>query len=96
MNDMTLDDSSMIARNETLVAAQVGDQAMLMDLDSGAMFQLNRTGARIWELVETPQTLADLVATLEQSFPGGGDTLRGDVAAFVAQMRETGLIEITA
>ncbi|CAN5288570.1 hypothetical protein BH10PSE14_BH10PSE14_37070 [soil metagenome] len=96
MNDMTLDDGSMIARNDTLVAAQVGDQTMLMDLDSGAMFQLNRTGARIWELVETPQKLADLVATLERSFPGGGDTLRGDVTAFVAQMGATGLIEITA
>ncbi|MFA5966784.1 MAG: PqqD family protein [Sphingomonas sp.] len=96
MNDMTLDDGSMIARNEALVAAQVGDQAMLMDLDSGAMFQLNRTGARIWELVETPCTLADLIAALERGFPGGGDTLRDDVVAFVAQMRETGLLEISA
>lgn len=96
MNDMTLDYGSMIARNEALVAAQVGDQAMLMDLDSGAMFQLNRTGARIWSLVETPCKLADLVVALERSFPGGGDTLRDDVVAFVAQMRETGLLEISA
>jgi hypothetical protein len=96
MNDTTLDDDSVIARSATLVAAQVGDQTMLMDLDSGTMFQLNRTGARIWDLVETPRSLADLVATLEQSFPGGGDTLRDDVAAFVAQMRETGLLDVSA
>ncbi|MEG3147373.1 PqqD family protein [Sphingomonas sp. RT2P30] len=96
MTDMTLDDDSMIARRATLIAAQIEEQAMLMDLESGAMFQLNRTGARIWDLVEAPRTLADLVATLAQRFPDAGETLRDDVAAFVAQMRDTGLLEISA
>ncbi|MDH7972653.1 PqqD family protein [Sphingomonas sp. AR_OL41] len=96
MTDMNLDGDSMIARRATLIAAQIEEQAMLMDLESGAMFQLNRTAARIWDLVEAPRTLADLVATLAQRFPDAGDTLRDDVAAFVAQMRDTGLLEISA
>ncbi len=96
MTDMTLEYDSMIARRATLVAAQIEEQAMVMDLESGAMFQLNRTGARIWDLLETPRTLADLVAILAQRFPDAGDTLRDDVAAFVAQMRDTGLLEISA
>ncbi len=96
MTENILENHSMIARRETLVAAHIEDQAMLMDLDSGAMFQLNRTGARIWDLVEQPCSFADLVAALEKRFPATGASLRDDVAAFVLQMRDTGLLQVTA
>lgn len=95
MSDTVIDDMSMIARRASLVAADVGNETVLMDLESGTMFQLNRTGARIWDLVETPRTLADLLAALAQRFPDGGAAMREDVVDFVGRMAASKLIELS-
>ena len=55
-----IDDGTMLRRKAAVVSADVADDAILLDIDSGYFFQLNRTGTRIWTFVEAPQTLGAL------------------------------------
>lgn len=91
-----IQDGDLISRNASVVAADTVDEAILIDIDSGYFFQLNRTAARIWQLVEQPQSFADLCAALQARFKSAPENFRAEVAEFVSDMRERGLIKVGA
>ncbi|MES2055847.1 MAG: PqqD family protein [Pseudomonadota bacterium] len=90
----SIEDTALISRKPTLIAADVADEAILLDVDSGYFFQLNKTAARIWSLVEEPRTLSDLYAQLEKVFAVDAATCRREAVEFVVQMRDRGLLVI--
>lgn len=89
---MDMTEQTRISRRDTVVSADVGDDAILLDIDSGYFFQLNRTAARIWGLLENPQTLGDLTASLQSSFTADGESILADVHAFVADLVDRGIV----
>ena len=56
------------------------------------MMTLNATGAYIWELLETEQTVQSLVDALVERYEVQPDTARTDVEAFLEKLRPTGAI----
>jgi hypothetical protein len=93
---MPFADNAMISRKPTLIAADVADEAILLDVDSGYFFQLNPTASRIWNLVETPRPLSELCDEMGRTFAVDAETCRSDVHEFVADMRDRGLLLIDA
>jgi len=89
-----IDENVLIGRKPTLVSADVVDEAILLDVDSGYFFQLNKTAARIWGLVETPRPLSALYAELEQAYDVDAATCRSDAAAFIADLLDRELLVI--
>lgn len=94
MTQAALSDETRIGRRDSVVSADVADDAILLDIDSGYFFQLNRTAARIWSLLETPLTFGRLCASLGQEFGIDADVCRADVQEFVADLNERGIVEL--
>lgn len=90
----TIDDTTMVRRKAAVVGADVADDAILLDIDSGYFFQLNSTGAKIWAFVEQPQTLGALTDHMAASYKVDAETCRSDVAEFVADLIERGVLEV--
>jgi len=91
-----IQDSDLISRSASVVAADTADEAILIDIDSGYFFQLNKSAARIWTLVEQPKSFSDLCVALQGMFDAAPETCRGDVAEFVADMQDRGLLKVGA
>ena len=89
-----IDDTMMVSRHQTMIAADVGDEAVILDIQSGYFFQLNRTAARIWALLESPISVGDLCASMAESHSVDPALCRDDVVEFIADMRERELIAI--
>lgn len=96
MVDITLGDGDLISRRASIIAADTVDQAILLDIDSGDFFQLNKSAARIWNLVEQPISFADLCASLEEKFEIGAADCRLDVAHFVGELCERRILIVHA
>lgn len=96
MTATPLDDLAVISRKQSLIAADVADEAILLDVDSGYFFQLNKSAARIWSLIETPKSLAELHAALIQAFSVDPELCRSEMREFVDDMHSRGLVEIVA
>jgi hypothetical protein len=94
MNDAVLNEETLISRRETIVAADVADDAILLDIDSGYFFQLNKSAARIWNLLETPKTFASLCADLQQAFQAGDSSISADAREFVFDLQQRGIIDL--
>lgn len=89
-----IDDAMMVSRSQNMIAADVGDEAVILDIQSGYFFQLNRTAAGIWALLESPISAAELCARMAEAHSVDPALCRGDVIEFIADMRERGLIAI--
>lgn len=90
----TIGDMTMLRRKAAVVGADVADDAILLDIDTGYFFQLNVTGAKIWAFVEQPQTLGALTDHMAASYKVDAETCRSDVAEFVADLIDRGVLEI--
>jgi hypothetical protein len=66
--------------------------AVLLNLDTGVYFGLNPVGARVWELLETPRSQAELQATIAEEFEVNLDVALADVREFLASLEERDLL----
>ncbi len=89
-----IDDEMMVSRSQNMIAADVGNEAVILDIQSGYFFQLNRTAAGIWALLEAPVSAGALCAKMAEAYSVDPAVCRGDVMEFIADMRDRGLIAI--
>lgn len=77
-----------------VMARQVGDETVILDLASGTYFGLNPVGARMWQLIGDGNTLGNICESLLSEFDVERDELLGDVATLLGELRAQGLISV--
>lgn len=88
-------DDTTIARRETALSNKIEDRVLMMDIDSGAYYELDGTAARIWELTEEPRSFADLCKELSKEYDVDAEECRVDTSAFVEDLEQKGLVSIS-
>lgn len=76
-----------------VMARQVGDETVILDLVSGLYFGLDEVGSRVWELIAQGESLAAICRMLVAEYDVPADTLASDVASLVGDLQERGLID---
>jgi len=84
----------VLKRQGDWLAAKVGDELVMMSADSGNYIGLSEVGARVWELIETPQDLETVCARLQDEFEVAPDVCRAEVETFVGELARHGAIEL--
>ncbi|MFN2556758.1 MAG: PqqD family protein [Nitriliruptorales bacterium] len=84
-----------VRRRPGVVHRRLGDErAVLLNLDSAGYFGLNTVGSAVWDLLETPRTLPELVERLRSRCDDPPEGIDDDVAAFLAALHARGLVEV--
>jgi len=68
------------------------DGAVLLDVEQGICFSLNRVGLRIWELLKKRFSLDQIAEALGQEFPVSRSQLLSDATEFIAELEAKHLI----
>ena len=89
---MTMDDAFDIPAG--VVARRVGDEVVILDLDSGTYFGLDPVGARIWELIEEGLVLSQVSEAILTEFDVSRDQLERDILSLVAALQDEKLLSI--
>ena len=79
-------DEAIFERNATFADSPVGEAAVILNTDELLYFAVNRVGARIWRLLESPRTLGELVQILSQEFAVEPSICRQETSAFLYQL----------
>lgn len=87
-----LTEASVIARGSDFVATQVGNQTMMMSISAGKYFAVAETAQRIWELIEAPRSIEDIVSVLRSEYDVPAETCRDQVMRFAEDLHENGLV----
>ncbi|MBL0351635.1 MAG: PqqD family protein [Dechloromonas sp.] len=75
-----------------VMAREVGEEIVILDLAGGSYFGLDPVGARIWELMGEGRTLAEISATMLEEYEVTAEQLQGDVIKLAGELAERGLV----
>ena len=84
--------STTLKPNPGVIAKRLDEVAVLVDVSTNRIFELNHTGARVWELMgegfDQEQIVRHLVVEFEADFP----TVANEVNTLLRQLRVEGLL----
>lgn len=84
---------AMLRRNGNILYAPVGsEEAVMLSVDAGKYYGLNAVAARIWELLETPQTVAQICAQICEEFEVEAPACEADIIKFVNNLLDNGIV----
>lgn len=88
-------------RSTAVVAAgqlstQLGDEVVILGLKDSVYYGLNNVGTRVWQLLQTPHTIDDVVNAVVTEYEVTRETAEADVGALLADLHARGLVAITA
>ena len=72
----------------------VGDETVILDLESGMYFGLDGVGKRIWESFELGNTLAETAAAISSEYDVDESQAKDDLIEFATDLMERGLLAL--
>jgi hypothetical protein len=87
-----MDINSRLSVPPQVMSRPVGDETVLLDLESGTYFGLDGVGKRIWEFVSDGKSLAETADAIVAEYEVGEEQARTDVVDFAQRLVERGLL----
>lgn len=87
-------DASVVA-TERQLSTTLGDEVIILGLDDSMYYGLSDTGVRVWELVQAPRTVGEILAALVAEYEVDRHRAEADLEALLADLHSRGLIAIT-
>jgi len=76
------------------VSANVAGESVILGMKDAIYYGLDPVGTRIWELLQQPTVLEDVVGALTTEFEVTREQAAADLLAFVVDLHAHGLVEI--
>lgn len=86
--------NSVVARPKELPTADVCGEIVMMHLDKGKYFALNPVGSRIWELIEKPQVVEDIITGLLAEYEVDAQTCQDEALEFMNNLYNEDLLDL--
>jgi len=83
-----------ISQIEEIVASDIDGETVMMSIQNGEYYGLDDIGSRIWELIEKPVKVSDLIDTLLEKFDVDRETCERDVLKFLNELNEDKILEV--
>ena len=75
------------------VETKIGEEMIVMHLESGEFFSLKGTASEIWSLIDGDHSTSAIVTVLAQRHDAPEDAVKEDVEEFIKQLGQAGLLE---
>ena len=82
----------ILVRKADIFAADMDGSTVMMNMETGMYYNLGEVGSRIWELLEQPIQVADLIEALTGEFDVSFDQCAKDTLPFLQRLLENKLI----
>lgn len=86
---------TVIRRNPDLVSTDLDGEVVLMSIEQGNYYGLERTARRIWEMLEQPQALDALCVQLSREYDAPSEVIESDVKTFLGKMAKERIVTLS-
>lgn len=90
-----IDSEATIRAADGTVSTSVEDKTVLLDLDSGIYYSVNRVGGEIWERIQEPTRIRELRTMLIEEYDLSRERTEADLRAFLDSLADEGLVDVT-
>lgn len=88
-------DATMISRSPSVTAAEVNGEIVMMSIEQGRYFGLDRVGTDIWNQLDPPCTFAALIDHLLAVYDVDRSTIVADTRELLARMAQLDVVRLT-
>ena len=78
--------------SDEVLSQEVNGETVLLDLEGESYFGLNEVGTRIWQLLQSEQTVGEVLDALSEEYDVSHEQLETDVAELLGKLGDEGLI----
>lgn len=91
-----MDTSARLKRGAKAAFQVVAEEAILIHLDTGTYYSLNRVGTEFWERLDGAQTLAEHAAALAGQYNVDTAMVTDDLLELAEKLKAEDLVELAA
>lgn len=92
--DFQITPDSTISRNPDILANEIGSETVMMSIQQGKYFGMNKTGSYIWKQLAEPITFGELCDKIVGDFNMSKAQCENEVTPFVIDMCKEQIINI--
>lgn len=90
----------LFTRSRSVVSRVVAGETLIVPVrgkvgDLASIYSFNGTGSLIWQLLDAPRSLSELIAAVEREYEISPERAQKDVTQFLNDMRSVGLVDIS-
>jgi hypothetical protein len=94
MEQPTISSSSKVVASARQTSTDLDGEAIILNFDEGVYYALDHVGARTWELLRQPRTVAELRDTLVAEYQVAPERCEADLRSLLSELSGAGLIEV--
>ena len=91
---MDLLKETRVVASQEQVSCDLGGEAAILNLKNGIYYGLDPVGARVWNLIQQPRTLAELREILVAEYDVDAARVESDIRHLLTQLLDNELVEI--
>lgn len=82
-----------LVKDHEVLFTSMGEDAVLLHVQRGDYYSLNKVGARLWVLTDGSKTIADLAGLITQEFDISREQAEMDIIELAEQLAKEGLVK---
>ncbi len=94
MEKINISAESVVSQIEEIVASDIDDEKVMMSVEKGQYYGLDPIGSRVWELIEKPVKVSELIDALLPKYDVDRETCERDVLAFLEELHKDGILQV--
>jgi hypothetical protein len=94
------DGRRIFVRSRSVVSRRVSGETLIVPVrgkvgDLASIYSFNDVGSLVWQLLEIPRDVSELVSAVEREYAVDPQRLQQDVSKFLDDMLSVGLVEVS-
>ena len=85
---------TVVAQVEELVSSDLDGETVMMSVQNGKYYGMDKIGSRIWALIEEPRSVSNVCDTILGEFDVSRERCEQDVLAFLNKLAEDNLVKV--
>jgi hypothetical protein len=94
MAQVRMDAGTRVAATRDQVSVEVEGEAVILSLADGVYYGLDPVGARVWQMLDEPRTVAELRDAVVAEWEVDAPTAERDLLELLGDLAARGLVEV--
>lgn len=83
-----------LIKDHEVLFTSMGEDAVLLHVQRGDYYSLNKVGARVWVLIDGQKTISDLALEITEEFAISREEAESDIIVLTEQLAKEGLVKV--
>jgi hypothetical protein len=90
----TISEHSVVVANPNRVSCDLSGELAILNVDNGVYYGLDSIGARVWEWIQTPKKVGEILDALLEDYAVEPDRCKHDLWLLLEKLSTNGLVQI--